>query len=131
METLQNPTETKAIKEHRCSFCGVKIVIGEKYMKSVHIYDNIYTWKAHKYCHDLSHDLNMYDDCDEGVTQDDFVESVREYHHDLMIKLLPKGNEGNTDILTQLRNVNFRDMMWYVIRHVNKQKALTPTQTGV
>lgn len=124
METLQNPTETKAIKEHRCNFCGVKIAIGEKYMKSVHIYDSLYTWKSHKYCYQLSHDLNMYDDCDEGVTQDHFVESVREYHHDLMIKLLPKDNEGNTDVLTQLRNVNFRDMMWYVIRHVNKQKAL-------
>lgn len=130
METLQDPTETKAIKEHRCSFCGIKIVVGEKYMKSVHIYDRLYTWKAHKYCHDLSYDLNMYEHCEEGVTQDDFIESVREYHYDLMIKLLPKDNAGNSDILGQLRHVTFRDQMWYVIRHLNKQKAVTPNQVA-
>lgn len=125
MITLQRPKETKAKNIHRCNFCGEQIRIGETYIKSVHIYDDVYSWKSHKHCDKLCKDLKMYDHCDDGVTQDDFSESVREYHHQLMVALLPKDNPGNSDILKQLRDVNFKDQMWYVIRHLNKQQDLT------
>jgi hypothetical protein len=119
METLMYPKEVKARKQHYCSFCGEKIVIDEKYMKSTHIYDGqVYDWKAHKYCFKLAHTLNMYSECDEGVTMDFFMESVSEKHSDILFKQLPE--KGCEDIKRQLLCVRFRDKLWFVIRHFNK-----------
>jgi hypothetical protein len=36
-----------ARKEHKCSFCGGKIIIGEKYERLNIKYDYMYTWKSH------------------------------------------------------------------------------------
>lgn len=122
METLQNPTKTKAIKEHKCNFCGEPIFKGETYSKSVHLGDSgIYSWKSHDRCDKLTKDLKMWDHVEkDGLTQDDFVESVREAHHDLMIQLLTPGNIGNSDILSQLRSVPFKQQYWFVVRHYNR-----------
>lgn len=120
IETLQPTTETKAIKEHKCSFCSETILIGEVYSKSTHIFDGrIYDWKSHKRCDKLACDLKMWDDPNDegGLTQEDFVESIREAFNDNMISLLPKGNAGNSIILGHLRMVPFMYMYWHMIRY--------------
>lgn len=132
METLQYSTDTKSIKEHRCSFCGEKIVIGEIYLKSTHKYDGeVYDWKAHKHCNKLAHTLNMYEDADEGVTQDHFMESVSEAHDDILISLFPENEiKKYSPVIQQIRHVKFRDKMWFVIRHYKKieEQTINPTK---
>lgn len=122
MITLLEPTETKARKQHRCSFCNERIMVGEKYIKSTHVYDgSAYDWKAHKYCNKLAHTLDMFKQSYEGVTQDYFIETVNDTHDEILINQIPKEDRGKySDIIKQLRRVNFRDKLWFVIRHFNK-----------
>lgn len=73
METLRNQEKTKANKDHKCNFCLLPIAKGKIYLRSTHKYDGIiYDWKSHKYCNDLAHKLYMFNDCEEGVTSEDF-----------------------------------------------------------
>lgn len=122
METLKNPTETKAIKEHNCSFCGEIITKGTLYEKSTHKNDgNVYDWKSHKHCSDLASRLKMYDDAEEGVSQDCFMEIVDNHHDDLLLKQLPKNDINNySDIIEQFKKVKWRDKFWFVIRYYNR-----------
>lgn len=122
METLSYQTETKAIKEHSCNFCGLKIAQGEIYMKSTHKFDGyIYHWKGHKYCANLASRLKMYEDADDGVTQDLFMETIHTVHDDLLIDQLPEDEaQKYIDIIQQLRRAIWRDKLWYVIRHYAK-----------
>ncbi len=123
METISSQKETKAIKIHRCDFCGEKIEVGQGYLKSTHKYDGeVYDWKTHKQCSDLADKLNMYEDADEGVTGDMFQETVSNFHDDILIEQLPK-DEGRkySDIIQQLRHVRWRDKLFFVMRHLNKQ----------
>jgi len=122
METLTYPKETKARKEHSCNFCSYKIREGEVYIKSTHAYDGqVYDWKTHKNCAEIASRLKMYDDCDEVVTQDDFMETIHCEHDDLMIRLLPQDElQKYSDIIQQLRRVMFKDKLGYVIRYYKK-----------
>ncbi len=119
MGTLSYPKEVKANKEHRCNFCGEKIVIGEKYITSTHKFDgSVYDWKAHIRCSNMASRLKMYDDCDEGLTEEIFQETIHNVHDDLLINMFPKDEINKyTDIIQQLRHVKFRNKLWYVIRH--------------
>ena len=75
METIRQAHETKAIKQHVCDFCSEKIQIGETYFSSTHTHDGtIYDWKTHKGCNFIANKLDMYDNCDDGLTGDDFME---------------------------------------------------------
>jgi len=122
METLSYAKEIKARKQHSCDFCNERITVGEKYEKSTHVFDgHIYDWKTHKYCSKLARRLKMYDDCDEGVTMDDFMETVGITHDDILINQIPeKDVKKYGDIIRQLSKVRFRDKLWFVIRHLNK-----------
>lgn len=71
----------KAVKDHICDFCGLKINKGETYQNQTLVNDYLYTWKSHLSCLELSRSLDMYDE-GEGITSDDFVELVNEYLHD-------------------------------------------------
>ena len=72
-------TRPKARKDHVCNFCHGIIPRGEKYERQANIYDNkVYTWKAHFRCLEITSKLKMFDYCDEGVTQDDFYETINE-----------------------------------------------------
>lgn len=124
METLTYQHEVKAKKEHSCNFCGFKINVGEAYMKSTHKFDgDVYDWKTHKHCAEIAGRLKMYDDADEGVTGDAFCETIHCVHDDLLIDKLSFDKEQPqkfSDIIQQLRKVNFKDKLWYVIRYYNK-----------
>lgn len=48
------------------------------YNVSTHIHDKeLYTWKSHQHCAQLSDRLSMFDDREYGVTSDDFIEEVK------------------------------------------------------
>lgn len=122
METITYQKDTKAIKEHRCNFCGEKINKGEVYNKSTHVNDGeLYDWKTHKRCANIADRLKMYDNADEGLTQDDFMETIHQVHDDLLIIKFPKEEiQKYSDVIQQLRRVMFKDKLTYVIRHFIK-----------
>lgn len=122
METIRYTSDVKAKKEHRCNFCGEKIRVGETYCISTHKNDGeLYDWRTHKHCSDLAVRLRMYDECIEGVTEDDFVGTVSSFHDGLMIEMFqPSEIQKYSDVIQQIRHVNFRDKLRYVIRHFIK-----------
>ncbi len=73
-----------AKKEHKCNFCHGIIKIGEKYgyqaLKDGGIF---YTWKSHLKCDAIASELNMYDSCDDGLTDGDFCEYINEEFYKL------------------------------------------------
>jgi hypothetical protein len=74
--------DVKAIKEHKCNYCNRIVEKGEVYNNSTNVHDGrIYDWKGHLDCMELANELKMYDDCDEGVTSEDFMEYVNEYYN--------------------------------------------------
>ena len=122
MITLSNQKETKARKQHTCDFCGERIPIGSIYLNSTHVYDGaFYDWKTHKYCAELADRMKMYDDCEEGVTMELFMEYVHEEHYDILTRRFARNElEQYKDICDQLGHVNFREKLWFVIRHFAK-----------
>lgn len=119
METLSYQKEVKANKEHRCDFCFDKIKKGETYCTSTHKQDGeVYTWKTHKYCSEIASRLKMYDDCDEGVTADDFQETIHSKYFDLMLGQFSQDDIKKYSIAIQeFRNVYFKNKLMYVIQH--------------
>lgn len=122
MDTLSYPKQTKARKEHRCDFCGERILIGESYEKSTYAYDgHVYDWKAHNYCSKLASRLNLYADADEGVSMDYFMEAIHEEHDHILISNIPNELQNElSDIIRQLKHVSFHHKLWFVIRYYNK-----------
>ena len=122
METISYPKQTKARKEHRCNFCACRIPKGDTYVKSTHAYEgSIYDWKTHTHCSEIASRLKMYDHCDEGLTQDDFMETIHSEHDDILCSIIPDDQvQKFSDIIRQLRSVNFKAKLGYVIRHYKK-----------
>lgn len=84
MPDVINETIRKAKKEHICDYCGLKISIGEQYEEQTNVYDGrLYHWRSHVSCSKLTRLLKMFDDCwyDEGLTAENFRESVKGYLH--------------------------------------------------
>ena len=78
MQTLDRKIRV-AKKEHRCDLCGFNILAGEKYDWQKNVYDGmLYEFKMHLSCLELASKLNMFDDCDDSLTSDDFVEFVEQ-----------------------------------------------------
>jgi len=70
----------KARKTHKCMFCGGNIEIGEKYKRDTCVFDGVlYDWVTHNECAKVASELEMYDDCDDGVDEDAFRENINEY----------------------------------------------------
>ena len=122
METLLSPKLIKSVKNHSCNFCGEVIEKGKDYIKSTHVYEcHVYDWKTHEHCANIASRLNMYEDFDEGLTQEGFMEIVNEKHIEILINKIPdKDIFKFSDIIMQLSKVRFRDKLWFVIRHFSK-----------
>ena len=76
MEVLDRKNRV-AKKEHTCDLCGFKIATGEKYDWQKNVHDGmLYEFKMHLSCLELASKLNMFEQCDDGVTGDDFIEFV-------------------------------------------------------
>lgn len=85
METINRSTP-KARKEHKCDFCSQVIPVGEVYEKSTHKIDDIYVFKNHAACSEIASHLKMYDNCDYGLTGDDFKENIETEYSNIMSK---------------------------------------------
>jgi hypothetical protein len=129
METLSYPKEVKANKEHRCDFCCDKIRENEKYITSTYKqYGQVYTWKSHTYCSDIASRLKMYEDCDEGVTADDFQETIHSKYFDLILsKFSQEDIKKYSDVIQQFRKVYFKNKLMYVISYYKKLDSETIT----
>jgi hypothetical protein len=82
MNVLSYKTK-KARKDHKCNFCGSVIPKGTEYECQAIKADYFYTWKSHLRCRDIVGKLNMLDFCDEGVTDEDFYETIKAEFHNL------------------------------------------------
>ena len=92
MTTLSYPEKTKARKKHRCNYCQYLINEGDTYLKSTHVaFGDIYTWKSHQKCEEIAQKLNMFDECDEGLTSDDFIEHIMNEYDNLNGPKMPRG----------------------------------------
>ena len=82
MKVLRDKTPV-ARKEHRCNFCGGVISVGEKYNRQTNVYDGcVYDWVSHCECSKLACELDMFDDCDEGLDDDGFIDNLNQYVYD-------------------------------------------------
>lgn len=82
MDILSNKN-VKSRKNHSCNYCGIEIAKGEIYNRQVSVYDGIYTWKSHLRCQEIASKLNMFDYCDEGVTDQDFTDFINDAYCDI------------------------------------------------
>ena len=73
---LSPPTQTER-KDYRCDYCRQPILKGTKYNRSVWKDDYVYTWRVHKHCEDLEVRFKMFEDNEEGVDSDMFLEIIR------------------------------------------------------
>lgn len=72
----------KAKKAHKCGLCGLTIDKGETYSyQFCKDGGDVWSFKSHCSCVDLATDLDLYDDQDNGVTEEIFKDQVREYFH--------------------------------------------------
>ncbi|MBR2399561.1 MAG: hypothetical protein IKA96_06355 [Alistipes sp.] len=86
MVTELNKSYPTARKEHRCSWCGGTIKVGEKYERSTLIYDGqIYDFVCHLECRKATELLNVFDyDMGDGVDEECFVQCLQDWlyeHH--------------------------------------------------
>ena len=89
MQVLNTATH-KAKKEHICSYCNKKIAVGETYENQTNVFDGeLYHWKSHLSCIDLTHKLDMFgSDWGEGLSAEDFREYVLQYLRDREISFV-------------------------------------------
>ncbi len=107
MNTIKGSTRVIARKAHKCDFCDEKILAGETYLKSTHTYDGeIYTWKSHQLCDQIVDKLRMFDNCDEGVTMDDFMEEIKNEYTNLD----PEGDKTPA-------KAKFKEILDFVLDH--------------
>lgn len=54
-----------------------------KYNRQTNVYDGcIYDWVSHCECSKLACELDMFDDCDEGLDDDGFIDRLNQYVYD-------------------------------------------------
>ena len=88
----------KAIKEHKCDWCGLVIPIGEQYENSFIANEGEhYTWKNHISCSKIASHLKMFDGVwNEGLTGEDFQENINEEYNQIISQ---KYSEEDCDVL--------------------------------
>lgn len=79
MVVLLDKKNRKALKKHRCDYCGGIIKIGEIYSWSKLKYDDFYEFKGHLKCESVANDLWEFIDPDEGMSEIDFQEGCQEF----------------------------------------------------
>lgn len=80
MITVLKETYPIAKKEHTCMLCHGKIAKGQRYYRQTCVYDNVYDFIEHEECRKISHDLDMYSDCDdEGLNDNFFVDALDQH----------------------------------------------------
>ena len=62
--------------------CNCKIEKGQRYYRQTCVYDYVYDFIEHKECNAIANELDMYDDCDEGLSDDTFTSCIDQYIYD-------------------------------------------------
>ncbi len=63
--------------------CNGKIAKGQRYYRQTCVYDDKpYDFIEHEECKAIARELDMYDDCDEGLTDEIFREFIDQYIYD-------------------------------------------------
>jgi len=116
MEIISTTTP-KARKEHICDWCNQKIQIGHIYNNLFLKGDDVYVWKNHIYCLEIANKLNMFDNCDEGLTESDFVEHISEEY----IKII---SQTQKDIYEskEFKRPSFSDQLDFVLNYYKINK---------
>lgn len=113
METLSYAKATKANKDHKCDFCLELIAKGTEYELSVHKGDGgVYSWKTHKHCAELASKLRWYDNCDEGLTTEGFIESLKCEYQDIMHDHYNAEYESK-----DFKYPQFKEQLSFVLKH--------------
>ena len=85
-----------AKKEHTCSYCRGIIHKGERYDWSKMKYEReLYEWKAHMDCMMVANEIWSYVEPDEGMTEEDFEEGVRDVCSTFICPGCPRNPENN------------------------------------
>jgi hypothetical protein len=84
----------KAKKQHICNLCGFPIFVGEIYENQANVADGFfYKFKSHRSCLRVAHELDMFNLCDDGVSEDAFYEFIDEEYWMIMDKKFPTERE--------------------------------------
>lgn len=113
VETILYPTKTKANKVHKCMFCCQPIAKGSVYLKSTHKFDgDVYAWKTHEHCSEIASKLKMYEHADEGVTTEDFIESINGEYQTIMSETQNELYDSKTFVYPK-----FLERLLFVLNH--------------
>lgn len=110
METISYPKLTKAIKQHKCDFCRQPIEKGSNYFKSTYVDGGIYDWRTHEDCSYIADKLKMYDNADDGVSQDFFIEEIKDEYSRIMSETQNELYESESFVIPI-----FKDRLQFVI----------------
>jgi hypothetical protein len=82
MEILQDVVKV-ARKPHRCCLCGCDIKPGQMYASQRCVEDGeFWETKSHCECRTLASYLDMFDGCDDSLTEESFKWCIEEYAED-------------------------------------------------
>lgn len=102
-----------ARKEHNCACCNCSIGIGEKYIRQTNIMDGkLYDWTCHTDCMDVAMDLEMFNFCDEGLTDEEFREYINTYLYDYY---------GDEDVPDEINNLSDIEKVRLIKEFLNKE----------
>lgn len=83
VEVIRTKAIKKARKEHKCSYCGRDIKIGDPYRRSLLKIDEPYTWNECKFCEVVAGEITssgFFVSDGDGFSREDFSEAVQELH---------------------------------------------------
>ena len=94
MPELLSDSEPKANKTHKCDLCEMDIAKGEKYKRQQLKYEgDLYAFKMHKQCSEISSLLWNFIDPDEGMTSEDFTDGCQRYCWEFVCPHCPQMDE--------------------------------------
>jgi hypothetical protein len=86
VETITDLKIVKANKDHKCNLCCGDISKGETYNHAVYKESGeIYSWKIHLHCNELTHKLNMFE-YDNTVNSNNFANYIEDYISAMYLK---------------------------------------------
>ena len=89
MPDILQERNRKARKVHMCNFCGEPIEKGEEYQwTKLCSSGELYEWKNHVQCGFISTELWDYADPWDGMTDDDFASTCKEFCQSFVSRLL-------------------------------------------
>lgn len=111
MKTISN-AKHKARKDHKCNWCNCVIEKGTIYTRQFLINNGeTYEWKNHIHCEEIANKLKMFDDCDYGVDEENFHETISE-----QFIMLMEHYESEVFNYEHYRYPSFKEKLEYVCK---------------